>query len=262
MSAYYTVRSVAKAVAILRAFSRDRSELGVSELSRMLGINKTVVQKLVLYLKQEGLLRQNPATRKYCLGPRIIEIASTFLKSDPLTREGAQCVSELVRRTNMSAALGILVGTEVLCVLGVEADALVKASSRTGDRRPAHATAVGKCIMAFMPEPERTQIIERLSFQRLTPNTITDPESFRMELARVAQQGYALNQEESAVGLCGVAAPVLDRQRTAMAAISVAIPKGSLAEADLHEIIRLAVHAGEVLAGRLEGLPMMVVARA
>ena len=94
-----TILSLQKGLAVLRAFSTDRAELGVTELSRILGLNKTVVYKLIHTFNTEGFLQRDPVSREYRLGPRVMEVASVFLRTNPLAREGSKCVSELSRAT-------------------------------------------------------------------------------------------------------------------------------------------------------------------
>jgi len=254
MVEYYLIRSVVKAIAVLRAFSKERPVLGVSELSRLLGFNRTVTQKLLLTLQREGLLEQDPHTKKYSLSPRVVEFASSFLNASPLTREGRRYVHELVEQSRMSCALGILDSDGVLYLVSEEADASVKATSRAGERSPLHCTATGKCLLAFLPEADQKSVLQRLKLRRMTPTTITSRPALQREIAQIASRGYAINTEERVVGLCGVAAPVVNHDGRGIAALSAAIPKGIVSETTFDEVARLTVAVGKELSARLEGL--------
>ena len=254
MDEYYLIRSVVKAIAVLRAFSKERPTMGVSELSRYLGLNRTVTQKLLLTLQREGLLEQDPHSKKYSLSPRVVEFASSFFSASPLTREGRRYVHELVEQTRMSCALGILESEEVLYLISEEADASVKAASRAGERSPLHCTATGKCLLAFLPKPDRERILERLELRRMTATTITSKPTLNQELNQISRQGFATNKEERVVGLYGVAAPVLNHEGRGIAALSAAIPKGLVSETTFDEIARLTVAMGKELSARLKGL--------
>lgn len=254
MAEYYTIRSVVKASQVLGAFTVDRPELGVAELSRILRLNKTVVQKLVLTLLDQRLLQQDLVSRKYRLGPRIVEIAGTFLAGNPLASEGSKCVQELAREIGYSTGLGVLDGSQVLYMQASEANATIRAASRMGDRMPLHATASGKCILAFLSESERDSILGNLVLEPFTPNTTTSPEVLLSELAAISKQGYAVNDGERIVGLCGVAAPVFDHEGNAIAAISVAIPRGVMPECSMDQVIQATLRSAEVLTNRLGGV--------
>jgi len=210
MAKYYTIHSVVKASQVLGSFTVDRPELGVTELSTILGLNKTVVQKLVLTLLDERLLQQDSVSKKYRLGPRILELASKLLAGNPLASEGYRCVQELARDTGFSTGLAVLDANEVLYIQAAEANVTIKAASRMGDRMPVHATSSGKCILAFIPENERDRMLENLVLESFTPNTVTSIDALLSELATIAERGYAVNDEERIVGLCGIAAPVFD----------------------------------------------------
>ena len=251
---YFVIKSVRKAIALLRAFPKGQAELGVSELSERLGFSKTVTQRLVLTLASEGLLRQNPQSRKYALSPRVVEIAGSFLSASPLTQEGRKYVYALVRSTGMTGALGILSGREVLYLVSIEADASVKAASLNGDRSPVHATASGKCLLAFLPEDERNALVAKLDFKALTSKTITNRETFLQELASTALRGYATNQEERVQGLAGVAAPILGSEGRGIAALSVGIPRGLVSDRDIETIADKTVTVAKEMSEKLQGM--------
>ena len=254
MAEYYTIHSVVKAAQVLGAFTMECPELGVAELSRILGLNKTVVQKLVLTLLDQRLLQQDLVSRKYKLGPRIVEIAGIFLTGNPLASEGSKSIQELARETGLSAGLGVLDGNQVLYIQAAEANVTIKGASRMGDRMPVHATSSGKCILAFLPGSERDRILESLVLAPLTPNTTTSIDVLLSELAVVGKQGYAVNDEERVMGLCGIAAPVFDHVGNAIAAISVAIPKGVMPECSMDQVIQATLRSAEMLTSRLGGV--------
>jgi len=154
----------------------------------------------------------------------------------------------------MSCALGIVEGEEILYLISEEADASVKAASRSGERSPLHCTATGKCLLAFLPDADRKSVLESLVLRRMTPTTITSRPALQREIAQIASRGYAINTEERVVGLCGVAAPVVNHDGRGMAALSAAIPKGIVSETRFDEIARLTVAMGKKLSARLEGL--------
>ena len=250
--AYYLNHSVVKAVAILRSFSQNTPARGVTEIGEDLGITRSVTQKLVLTLRDVGLLEQETDSRKYRVSPRVMEIAGPFLRTSPLTREGTASVQALVRKTGMTCALGILDEADVLYLVSIEAQASVKANSLAGERSPLHCTASGKCLLAFTDQDTTERVLRSIQLKPFTQQTITDLDELTRELEGIRARGYAENNEERVVGLCGVAVPVLDDAGTAIAALSVGIPKASVTAQHYVRIVDFAKAAGEELSRALQ----------
>ena len=250
--AYYLNQSVAKAVAILRAFSHLQPIRGVGELSDELGMTRSVTQKLMLTLCDLGLLEQEPVSRKYRISPRVLEIAGPFLRTSPLIREGSIVLKELVNRTEMTCALGIRQDSHVLYLVSIEAQTSVKANSVAGERTPIYCSATGKCLLAFADADTKRAVLASLHLEPLTEHTITDLAALAAELGKIATRGYAINNEERVIGLCGVAVPITNNAGEAVAALSVGIPKGSVSQERFEEIIQLARSEGANLSHVLE----------
>ncbi|MDD5263605.1 MAG: IclR family transcriptional regulator [Candidatus Bipolaricaulis sp.] len=248
---YYLIGSIVKAVSVLRAFGINHPLLGPTELSRDLKLSKTVAQRILLTLAHEGLLMQDPATRKYSLSPRVVELASSFFHSSPLLQEGEAVLRQLVAAVQATASLAVLDNDEVLYVASFEPQASVRATTGVGERRPLHASATGKSLLAFQPKVEQERLLDRISLLPLTEHTITDKVLLRVELEAVRERGYALNQEERAIGLCAVAAPVLDDHGHAVAAIGVGVPKSSLAGGLPRDLIEATLASSKRLSERL-----------
>jgi len=241
MMRYYFNQSVAKAVAILRCLSECGGRLSVTEISRRLGMTRSVAQKIVLTLADLEMVDQDAVSKKYGLSRRLLEMAASALNGDPLAREGLRYVRKLVELTDMTCALGVLDGPEVLYLVSLEADAPVKATSRAGDRSSVYCTATGKCLLAFSPKHVVDGILKDLRLAGYTKNTITDKRQLKQELEITKERGYALNREERVVGLCGIAAPILAADGEAAAAISVACPKGIVGRSTFAKLAEQAV---------------------
>jgi len=247
------IGSVRKGVAVLRAFSAASPELGVTQLSSALKLNKTVVHKLLRTFAAEGLVVQDATSRKYRLGPRIMEIASGFLRADRLTHEGSACLRALSAASRMTTTLGILDAGSILYIAAVEPSATVQARLLPGERCPLHASAMGKCLLAFLSPDERDALLARTRLVRLTPHTITSMAALRRDLSIVVRRGYALNSEERTIGLDSVAAPVWDYRGRVLATIGMAIPKGLVSKTGFERNIRLTVAAGRALTQHMGG---------
>lgn len=246
----YIIHSIRKAIRVLQAFTKERPEHSVSELARLLGWHKAVVHKILLTLAEGRLVQQDPVSRRYRLGPGIAELAGVFQSEEPLLREAVPLLRHLSQRTGHTAALAVLDGLEVLYVATVEGGEGLKMTARVGDRRPAHATASGKVLLADLPE----EVLDRLlvgPLPAVTPHSITDPAILRAHLAAVRQVGYALNLEERIAGMVGVAAPVRDHHGAAVAAVSVGFARHLTPDEGVREAIRRVVETANELSRRL-----------
>ena len=218
-----SVQSIERAVAILRAFSREEEELGVTELSRQLSLHKSTVSRLLASLQREGLVEENPDTRKYRLGMTLVTFGGLVLQRLDVTQAARPLMQALSNTTQETVTLAVKDGDEAVNIAQVPSPQMVKHIEWIGRRRPLHCTAVGKVLLAYMPVVELKTIISR-GLQRYTPNTIIDPELLCQELAQVSEQGYATAREEFEIGLNAIAAPIHNHTEEVVAAISVSGP--------------------------------------
>jgi DNA-binding IclR family transcriptional regulator len=147
------------------------------------------------------------------------------------------------------------VGSEVVYIDKVEGNRAVRISSQIGGRRPIYSTALGKSIMAHLPEDTREEILPQIKFKALTSHTITNLDELRRHLRETAQRGYSLDLEESEVGLSCVAAPLRNHLKETVAAISVAMPTARFQE---HGIASLSAKVMDIAAqiSRQLGCPL------
>jgi IclR family KDG regulon transcriptional repressor len=236
--------SVANAILLMKTFSEDESELGISALSERLGLAKSTVHRLASTLVETGMLEQNKETGKYRLGLAVFELGSLVRRRIDITLEAKPWLMSLREQTGETVHLSIFDRGGVVCVNFLESKRMHRIVSRIGVRKPAHCTAEGKALIAFQPSSTVERIINSgLKWQ--TPRTITDPEALRKELATVRAQGYATDDEEYELGMRGIAAPIRDETGESIAAVGVSAPTQRLSRAQL---INLAVLVGEAAA--------------
>ncbi|MGQ9778952.1 MAG: IclR family transcriptional regulator [Bacillota bacterium] len=219
-----SVRSVKRALQILSLFNPNKMEWGITEMSRALGVAKSVVHRLVTTFEQEGFLVQNPENGKYRLSIKLFELGSLVITTMDLRRIALPLVEELSRRCGETVHVGILDGTDVISIEEAETVHTLRPAIFIGKRAPLYCTAIGKALLAFLPKAERKRIIGLIRFTRFTPNTITDPESLEKELAAVRMRGYAVDDEEHDIGVRCVGVPILGRQGDAVASVSISGP--------------------------------------
>jgi len=218
------VQSVERAIVILRSFSLERPERGVSELSRQLGVHKSTVSRLMRTLEHGGLLSRNPETERYRLGVDLIGLAAQVVSYADVRQVARPFLRELAEGCQETVNLSVLDAGQVVNLEQFAPHARrIKNIGRVGRRMPPHCTAAGKMLLAYLPQDELDRILHD-GLQRFTLQTITDPAELRRELDRVRERSYATVREELEDGLNVVAAPVHDHTGQVVASVSVAGP--------------------------------------
>jgi IclR family pca regulon transcriptional regulator len=234
-----TSQSLARGLAILSSFHSDRPLIGVSELSRGLDLSRSTVHRYVATLAKLGYLQQDPDSKRYRLGPKVLDLGFSALNSMDLLEISAPHLRQLSDETTRTVNLAILDGTDVVyierCRAARPGQQEIDLNLHVGARLPAYCTAMGKAILAFMPEDRVEEIIEQIDFVSRGPNTITDPVKFREELDRIRATGLAVNDEELAYGLRSIAAPVYSHSGEVLAALNLAIHRTMVSMDELIE---------------------------
>jgi len=220
----YLIQSVSRALDILEAFVLGQEELGVTELSRKLKLHKNNVFRLLATLETRGWVEQDRESGTYRLGIKTFEVASVFLHHLGLVNQAHAGLEQLALETGETAYLGVLEGGAVVCLDMVETTRAVRVVSYLGRRLPAHATALGKAQLAHRPQEEVERLFKDHEPVTLTPRTLTDTVRLADELARVAAQDVAVEDEELDAGVRAVAAPVRDYARRVVGAVGVVGP--------------------------------------
>lgn len=239
-----TIQSVVRALRVLQAFSSKQPELGVAELSRLTGLHKTTVYRLLVTLEQERFVQHSPDKDKYKLGPALIRLGRVVLDSTDLAKLALPHLHTLADETDETVMLEIWDNDRTLVVACVEGRHLSRVSTRTGSRMPAHASSSGKLLLAFLPREEVDKVIVR-ELKRYTENTITDQGSLLVELAKIRANGIAFDREELDIGTCAISVPIFDHRDKLAGALTVAGPTQRLSFAEdgglTHVMQRIAV---------------------
>jgi IclR family transcriptional regulator, KDG regulon repressor len=218
------IGSIQRAFDILNLFSSQSAELGTSEIARALGLHKSTAASLVYTLEANGFLSQNPETRKYRLGLKLVERAFAMLDQVEVRQVAFPCLRDLRDRWNETVNLAIMDGADIVYVERMLGTKALGMRSEVGRRAPAHSTALGKAILACLPITKVQAFIDQYGLPAMTPQTFTDPTKFLAELEKIRKQGYAVDDEENEVGGRCVAVSVFDHTGQPVAAVSVSAP--------------------------------------
>ena len=225
-----SVTTVDRLVRVLDCFSQDQPLWSLAQFSAALGLPKSTLHRFLTGLEVHGILRRDPDDKLWRLGYRLVAWGSLAEKSTGLADVARPVMREIVARTGEMVALTVYADQEVICIGKVDSIHSVRLALEVGDRRPAHAGASSKILLAYLPEREIEAIIRTRGLPKLCINTITDPAELRADLARIREQGYALSVEETDPDAWGIATPIVDQKGRTIAAIGVAGPSLRLSE--------------------------------
>ena len=230
-----TSQSLERGLAILSAFATGRQLLGISGLARELGLSRSTVHRYVVTLAVLGYLEQDLATRRYRLGPRVLDLGFAAVSSMPLRELAAPHLQRLSDETGHTVNMAILDRTDILYIERCRSAGRGQREIdlHVGSRLPAYGTSMGKVLLAFLPDDERAALVERSDLSKRGPNTLTSRTALVSELRRVRETGVAVNNEELAFGLRSIAVPVRDKSGEVVAAINLAVHRSWVSMDDL-----------------------------
>jgi DNA-binding IclR family transcriptional regulator len=245
------LRSVTTALALLRELANADGAVGVTEVARRLDVAPSTAHRLLSTLVANGFAMRSPTGRGYRRGPALVRLAARGQVQLVHLRDVAHPVLERVsRETGETAHLSILDGLDVIGIDHVESESPVVYRHPIGSRVPAHATAVGHALLAMAPEAAEALIAEGLT--RLTDATVPHASALRRSLADVRRRGYAVNNRQWHPETAGVAAPIVDEQGAAVAALGISGPASRIGRADvLDQLGRVARSGALEIAARL-----------
>jgi sugar lactone lactonase YvrE/DNA-binding IclR family transcriptional regulator len=242
-------QALTRGIALLNLVADAPAPLRFSEIAERAGLARPTAHRILAALTEARLLRHDPATQTFALGPRFLEMAHRVWEGFDLRATAAPELERLARLAGETARLAVLEGDGVLYVDQRDAEQeAVRLVNRIGARIPAHASACGKAMLAQLSPVERAALLDR-PLAAPGPRTQTGRAALERELALSAARGYALSLEEAAAGVNAVAAAVLDRRARPLGAICLVGPAFRLDEGRLHALGREVMEAARRISG-------------
>jgi len=218
------VQSVAKAFRVLTVFDKGRGLLTLSQIAQQTGMDLSTVQRFTHTLTQLGYLRKDPASRQFELSIKTLDLAYHYIRGSRLVDRAVPVLLQLSKQTEEAVSLTVLDGTEVVFVLRYLSRRMLNTDVIAGTRLPAYCTAPGRAILSRLPEALVRAIVDRSDLRAHTPATPTDPHEVLARIEQARHHGYAAAFDEIYHGDASVAAPILDADGQAIAAVNVAVP--------------------------------------
>ncbi len=213
------VQSLERGLAVIRAFGPEEPELTLSDVARRTGLTRAAARRFLLTLADLGYVRSDG--KHFALTPRVLELGYAYLSSLSLPEIAEPHLERLAAEVRESSSVSVLDGDEIVYVGRVPTSRIMRVSINVGTRFPAHATSMGRVLLAALAPDELDAYLARAELRALTERTITDPAVLRAELDRIRTQGWALVDQELEEGLRSIAAPIRDRDGHVVAAVNV-----------------------------------------
>lgn len=227
-----SIRAVERALDVLMCFSSQTPELTMTQISEMVGINKSTVHRLLATLEGKRFVERDAVTGVYRPGIRLLQMAFLTLDQNNLRRLAAPFLHTLCELYRENVNLSVLDDTDVVYLDVIESTQRVKLAAAPGQRLPAYCTASGKAILAFLPEDKVREILAH-GMQKHTQNTYTSIEAFFEDISCTREQGYAISEQEFEDGINAIAAPICNHP---IASVSIAGPAYRLTRQRMIEI--------------------------
>jgi IclR family KDG regulon transcriptional repressor len=247
----YVIDIVDITLDVIEGLNSDHRLVGASQLARTLGINRTRVFRILKTLDARGYVEHDPRAQTYRLGLKFLSIGENVRERLDLRREAEPILVELARKTGDSAHLLILQGDRALTIDRRQGANRLQVASPIGQTLPLYVGASPKILLAYLPEPDRERIIASTKLQPFTEHTITNANELRRSLARIRQQGYAVDEQDFERGVYAIGAPVRNDTGRVVAGITITTPVTRYSGKRRTELIRLAIQGAARLSSKL-----------
>ncbi len=228
------VQSLSRGLAIIRAFDRERPSMTLSQVAARTGVSRAVARRFLHTLAHDGYVGTDG--KYFRLTPKVLDLGYAYLSSLDLWEVAQPIMQEVVAATGESCSASVLDGTDIVYVARVAAGRIMQVGLSIGSRLPAFCSSMGRVLLAAQPPDRLAAFFHIVDMTPRTPRTIATEAALRLELCRVAAQGFAMVDEELEIGLRSLSVPVRGRSGQTIAAINVschassATPEGTLAK--------------------------------
>jgi len=246
-------QSLTRALTLLQRLSEAPTGMQLTELSYQLGMPVATVHRLLATFEELDFVEQDSEQGLWYVGLNAFTVGNAFLNRRDFVAIARPHMNSLVDQCGETVNLGVIDDGEAVFISQVESREVMRMIVRLGSRSPIHASGVGKALLAGMPENRIAQILERRGLPRYTERTLDNPAALYAELEQTRRRGYALDDEEHAVGLRCVAAAIFDENAQALAAISLSGPKARVVDDRLGELGQAIRRTAEEITAALGG---------
>jgi DNA-binding IclR family transcriptional regulator len=239
------VQSLDRGLQLMEILSQADEPSGLGELSDLLSVDRSTVHRLLATLMHRGYVQQDPDSKRYTLGLKVVELSRLAIDRVSLRAVAKPHLKQLVRQTGESVNLAVMASLHCICLDHEPSPSALAVTNDIGGVFAPHATAAGKVLLASLPEERQQQVLLSEPLVGFTPRTITDVSALQRHLQIVRQQGYAVDDEERYLGVRCLAAPIYDHRGKVVAAVSVAGPATRVRLGSVPALAELVVSAAQ-----------------
>ncbi len=241
------IQSVDRALDILSLFSYARPRWGITDIALAMNLPKGTIHNIVSTLNSAGFLKKDEETRKYCLGPKLFSLGTIMGGTLEINQKASRHAYNLVERTGLMCRVAIWDHDAALLTMEVVPHNYTALAQRIGPRVAAYCSALGKALLAYLGSSEIKAYVDRTELVPFTPKTISRKDLLLEELERTKTRGYAVNNEEIALGRASLATPLYGSDHRLVGAISQAGNVDQILGSEMDSLIRwLKATAGEI----------------
>ena len=247
------VQSLSRAFSILRFIAQNSQGVRLSDIADTVSLPSSTVHRLLTSLEAEQFIRFDSASGHWYIGVDAFTIGNAFVQSSNVLQFSPPHLRHLVSKFAETASIYMENEGEVVCMGQAESHHMMRAITRVGGRVKMHCTGSGKAMLAFWDEKEVEQVISRHGMSSFTEKTISTKERFYKELKKVKKQGYAIDDEEVALGVRCIAVPIFDHQQRSIAALSISGPLSRISNNRVIEVSSEMKHVAIALSHEIGG---------
>lgn len=246
------VSSLARGLEILRAFSKTRKKMTLSEVAAETGITRAATRRFLLTLVREGYAATDG--KLFDLTPQVLELGFSVLSQIDTWDIAKPFLERLSEQIEESVSASVLDGFDVVYVCGIQYHRIISVGVAVGNRLPAYCTATGRVLLAEQPEQDWDAIIKAIKLEPRTRNTVTSKSQFRSILKQTREQGYSLVDQELEIGLLSIAIPVVTLSGKTVGAINVGCPSVRMNHEDMtNRVLPALKNTGQLITQSLHG---------
>ena len=231
------IKSIKKSLDLLELLS-DNKEMGITEISKELHMGISTVHRILTTLKYRSYVIQNQQTSKYTIGINLFILGGKVKSAINLVESVTPFLQKLSQKTNESINFAILEGREAVCLSKIESPEVLRTDIKIGARLLAHCTAVGKALLAFLPEQEFTILYSKdnKKLYTPTPNSISSVMELKKCLKKIKKDRYAIDKEEFKIGINCLGVPIINKEGKSIASISVTGPSSRFTLSEMKKL--------------------------
>jgi IclR family transcriptional regulator, pca regulon regulatory protein len=227
------VTALARGLSVIRSFGPDRSQMSLADIAKRVNLPRATVRRSLITLETLGYIESDG--RRFALSPKVLALGNSYLSSSPLPRTVQPMLERLAESSGEACWAAILDDDEVLLVAGAKKNRLLSAGLSVGSRMPAFCSALGRVLLAGLPEQRLDAYFAKVALRNFTSRTMTDYGAVRRAVRDAKANGYAIADGELESGLCSIAIPVVNHKGQLIASLNAVAPSSRVRGAEMIE---------------------------